>query len=74
MALGLSWTALAFGGGYLIAALGYRILFLLAAALTAGGTLLFGIVFRRHEGSGLSTVVEGDPVRLVQDEPGNAAL
>jgi predicted MFS family arabinose efflux permease len=48
MALGLSWTALAFGGGYLIAALGYRELFLLAGALTTAGTLLFGVLFWRR--------------------------
>lgn len=46
MALGLSWTALAFSGGYMIAALGYRALFLLAAALNVGGTLLFWACFR----------------------------
>ncbi len=47
-ALGLSWTALAFGGGFLIAGLGYRALFLLAGALTVGGTVLFWTVFRRR--------------------------
>jgi predicted MFS family arabinose efflux permease len=48
-ALGLSWTALALGGGYLVASLGYRTLFLLAGALTLGGTVLFGIAFRWKE-------------------------
>jgi MFS family permease len=52
-ALGLSWTALAFGGGYLITSLGYRPLFLLAGLMTAGGTVLFWAFFRReHVGSG----------------------
>jgi MFS family permease len=45
-ALGLSWTALALGGGYLITWLGYRELFLLAGALTLLGTLVFGLSFR----------------------------
>jgi MFS family permease len=44
-ALGVSWTLLAFGGGYLIAGLGYRTLFLAAAGLTVAGTLLFAGVF-----------------------------
>ena len=52
-ALGLSWTALAFGGGYLITSLGYRPLFLLAGLMTAGGTMLFWVFFRRpHVGTG----------------------
>jgi MFS family permease len=46
MALGLSWTALAFGGGYLIAGMGYHALFLTAAVLTTAGTLLFWGYFR----------------------------
>jgi predicted MFS family arabinose efflux permease len=45
-ALGLSWTAFSFAGGHMIAALGYRTLFLLAAALTVLGTLLFWAYFR----------------------------
>jgi MFS family permease len=45
MALGLSWTAFAFGGGYMIAALSYRALFLTASVLTAAGSLLFGAYF-----------------------------
>jgi len=47
MAMGLSWTVLSVGGGYLIAGLGYRELFLLAGGLTALGTVLFGFIFRR---------------------------
>ena len=47
-ALGLSWAALALGGGYLITGLGYRPLFLTAGALTTGGTLLFWFLFRQR--------------------------
>jgi MFS family permease len=45
-ALGVSWTALSFGGGVWIAALGYRTLFLSAAGLSVVGTLLFAALFR----------------------------
>jgi predicted MFS family arabinose efflux permease len=44
-ALGVSWTLLAFGGGHLIAGVGYRALFLIAAGLTVAGTLAFAGVF-----------------------------
>jgi len=44
-ALGVSWTVLAFGGGYLITGLGYRALFLSAAGLTVAGTLAFAVIF-----------------------------
>ena len=47
-AMGLSWTALSVGGGYLIAGLGYRELFLLAGGLTALGTVLLGLSFGRR--------------------------
>jgi MFS family permease len=50
LALGLSWTILAFGGGYLIASVGYRILFLSGAGLTLLGTLLLWLYFREHQG------------------------
>jgi predicted MFS family arabinose efflux permease len=50
-AMGLSWTALAFGGGYLITSLGYRALFLVAGLMTAAGTVLFGSYFRTRVGS-----------------------
>ena len=55
-ALGLSWTGLAFGGGYLIARMGYRTLFLLAGGLTLAGILLFWAVFRGHQRPTLSSV------------------
>ncbi len=45
-AMGLSSSAMAFGGGYIIGTAGYRSLFLLGATLTAAGALLFWICFR----------------------------
>jgi predicted MFS family arabinose efflux permease len=49
-AMGLSSSAIAFGGGYVIGAVGYRGLFLLCAALTAAGALLFWAHFRVPRG------------------------
>jgi MFS family permease len=46
LALGLSWTSLSLGGGYLIAWMGYRTLFLTGGGLTLAGILLFWVVFR----------------------------
>ena len=46
MAAGLTFTALTFGGGYMIAILGYRSLFLTGAALTLMGTLVFWLAYR----------------------------
>lgn len=48
MAGGLCFTALTFGGGYMIALLGFRSLFLTGAALTALSALVFWGAFRRH--------------------------
>ena len=42
MAIGLSWSIIALGGGYLIAWVGYQPFFLLSAILTGLGALLFG--------------------------------
>ena len=50
MALGLSFSAMALGGGYLIGALGYRSLFLTGAGVTAAGALLFWAYFRVPRG------------------------
>jgi MFS family permease len=50
MAAGLSWSVMAFGGGYLITALGYRSLFLTGAGLTVAGALLFWAYFRVPRG------------------------
>ena len=46
MAGGLCFTALTFGGGYMIALLGFRSLFLTGAALTALSALVFWAAFR----------------------------
>jgi len=46
MGVGLSTTAMALGGGYAIAALGYRALFLGAAGVSVVGALLFWANFR----------------------------
>ncbi|MDQ3248715.1 MAG: MFS transporter [Chloroflexota bacterium] len=50
MAIGISWSVMAFGGGYLIALVGYRALFLSGALLTALGALLFWAYFRTPRG------------------------
>ena len=50
MATGLSMSAMAFGGGYMVTALGYRSLFLTGATVTAAGVLLFWIFFRAPRG------------------------
>jgi MFS family permease len=47
MAQGLIWSAMALGGGYIIAALGYRSLFLTGAGLTVASALLFWAYFLR---------------------------
>lgn len=48
MAAGLSFALMALGGGYLIASFGYRELFLLGAAITAVGTLIFYLFHTRQ--------------------------
>jgi MFS family permease len=50
MAAGICFTAMTFGGGYLIATLGYRSLFLLGAALTGLSALVFWRSFRPSTG------------------------
>ena len=42
---------MAFGGGYLIVAMGYRTLFLVSAGLTLAGALLFFAYFRIPRGA-----------------------
>lgn len=42
MAIGLSWSIISAGGGYLIAWVGYQPFFLISATLTGLGALLFG--------------------------------
>jgi MFS family permease len=48
MANGLSWSAITFAGGYVIAALGYRTLFLVGVGVTVVGALFFGVSFGRR--------------------------
>ncbi len=50
MAAGICFTALTFGGGYIITLFGYRALFLLGAALTGLSALVFWALFRRRQG------------------------
>jgi hypothetical protein len=50
MAAGICFTAMTFGGGYMIAAFGYRSLFLLGAALTGLSALVFWRSFRPSTG------------------------
>jgi MFS family permease len=52
--LGLSWATFALLGGFWVAALGYRALFLGAAVLTSIGTGLFWLYFRKPRGPGSS--------------------
>ncbi len=46
MAAGVCFTALTFGGGYVITLLGYRSLFLIGATITGLGALVFWFAFR----------------------------
>ncbi len=50
MTLGLSWSAMSLGGGYIAAGLGYPTLFLTGAAVTVAGALLFWAYFRVPRG------------------------
>jgi MFS family permease len=50
MAAGICFTAMTFGGGYMIAAFGYRSLFLLGAGLTGMSALVFWRSFRSPVG------------------------
>jgi MFS family permease len=50
MAMGIGFTSMALGGGYLIPAMGYRGLFLTAAGMGAASTLLFWSYFRVPRG------------------------
>jgi predicted MFS family arabinose efflux permease len=46
MAAGICFTVMTFGGGYVIALLGYRVLFLAGATLTGLSALAFWLAFR----------------------------
>ena len=50
MASGLSFSSISLVGGYMVPALGYHSLFLLSAALTALGTIIFWSYFRVPRG------------------------
>ena len=50
MAVGISWTIMALGGGVIIASAGYRSLYITGAVLTTIGALLFWFYFRRPRG------------------------
>jgi predicted MFS family arabinose efflux permease len=47
LAMAISSAAMAYTGGHLIAAMGYRVLFGMTATLTALGAVLFCVLFRR---------------------------
>jgi MFS family permease len=72
LAAGLSWAGIAWGGGYIIAAFGYRSLFLGSAGLTAVGVLVFWVCFRlprsgrtpRAGLTGIATWSAGDPSEM----------
>lgn len=59
MAAGICFTALAFGGGYLAARVGYRELFLLSTAITALSALVFWLAFRGRTPAAESGVASG---------------
>jgi MFS family permease len=50
MAVGLSWSIMSLGGGYVIGALGYASLFAGGALLSAAGAALFWVCFRAPRG------------------------
>jgi MFS family permease len=50
MAMGMGYSSMAFGGGYLIIEVGYRGLFLAGTLLTLAGALLFWTYFRKPRG------------------------
>ena len=50
MAMGLGFTSMAFGGGYIIIEVGYSGLFLAGAGVTAVSAPLFWFFFRRPRG------------------------
>ena len=62
MSMGLGFTSMSLGGGYLIPALGFPGLYLLAALITAVSALLFWLYFRVPRGE----------YRLPSDEPAGA--
>ena len=50
--MSLGFGSVSLGGGYIVTALGYRILFLVGAAMAVASALLMAALFRRAAGSG----------------------
>ena len=48
MAMGLAFGLVSLGGGYVIAAWGYRALFLIGVGLCAAGVLVMLVIMRRE--------------------------
>ncbi|MFN2244301.1 MAG: hypothetical protein ACK2U2_18560, partial [Anaerolineae bacterium] len=61
MGSGMAFATLSLAGGYVIVALGYRTLFLIATGLIAAAILLFWFYFR---------IPRGEMVRLMLSEGG----
>ena len=49
---GFGYAGVSLGGGYVIEAVGYRALFLMAGCLTAFGAAIFWLCFRHRDHSG----------------------
>ena len=49
---GFGYAGVSLGGGYVIEAVGYRALFLMAGCLTASGAAIFWLCFRHHDDRG----------------------
>ena len=49
---GFGYAGVSLGGGYMIEAVGYRALFLMAGCLTASGAAIFWLCFRHHDNHG----------------------
>jgi predicted MFS family arabinose efflux permease len=66
MASGVGQAAVAFGGGYLIATLGYSDFYLVTAALALAGVVLFGAYFRVWRGAGTRQVADVQATATVE--------
>ena len=67
MSMGIGYTSMAFAGGYLIPAVGFSGLYLLAAGLVALGALVFWLYFRVPRGEYLTRVA--GPVPELEPSP-----
>lgn len=63
MAMGLSYGSASLAGGYIIAATGYRSLFLVGASLSAAGALMMWGILKRRRSSAAATAGSTDAVR-----------